>query len=225
MKTHTCKHAWGTRRSKTRNRKNKPTAIPPFAIRCCLRYPSRDFGGKDFRGKDFRADRDGQMALSSDQLRKVLGHFATGVTVVTTRRASGEPWGFTVNAFSSVSLSPPLILVCVGHSGESFQAMSEAEYFAVNFLTEDQEEVSRVFASRSPDRFDGVRHKDTANGAPLLEGCLGFLECRKTAAHEHGDHTILIGEVLTGEAHGGAPLLFYQSSYGRMETAKTVTSK
>ena len=165
------------------------------------------------------------MPLSSDQLRKILGHFATGVTVVTTRLDSGEPWGFTVNAFTSVSLSPPLVLICVDQGTESFQAMSQAEYFAVNFLAEDQEAVSRVFASKSPGRFERVPHKSSANGAPLLQGCLGFLECRKTAAHAHGDHTVLIGEVLTGEARGGSPLLFYRSAYGRMETAKTVTSE
>jgi 3-hydroxy-9,10-secoandrosta-1,3,5(10)-triene-9,17-dione monooxygenase reductase component len=165
------------------------------------------------------------MPLSSDQLRRILGHFATGVTVVTTRLASGEPWGFTVNAFTSVSLSPPLILICVDQGTESFQAMSQAEYFAVNFLAEDQEELSRVFASRFRERFEGVPHEHGANGTPLLKGCLGFLECRKTASHAHGDHTILIGEVVAGEARGGAPLLFYRSAYGRMECFKTVISE
>ena len=164
------------------------------------------------------------MPLSSEQLRKILGHFATGVTVVTTRLASGEPWGFTVNAFTSVSLSPPLILICVDHGTESFHAMSQAEFFAVNFLAEDQEELSRVFASRSRKRFQGIPHASSANGAPLLKGCLGYIECRKTASHAHGDHTILIGEVLAGEGRGGSPLLFYRSSYGRMEALKTVTS-
>jgi flavin reductase (DIM6/NTAB) family NADH-FMN oxidoreductase RutF len=168
-------------------------------------------------------EQDGPMGISSEQLRKILGHFATGVTVVTTRLASGKPWGFTVNAFTSVSLSPPLILVCVGHGGESFQVMNEAEFFAVNFLSEEQESVSRVFASRSADRFAGIPHKSSANGAPLLQGCVGYIECRKTASHAHGDHTILIGEVLAGEARGGYPLLFYASSYGRMEAARTVT--
>ena len=165
------------------------------------------------------------MPLSSEQLRKILGHFATGVTVVTTRLASGEPWGFTVNAFTSVSLSPPLVLICVADGTESSLAMSQAEYFAVNFLAEDQEELSRVFASRSRDRFQGIAHASSANGAPLLSGCLGYIECRKTASHAHGDHTILLGEVLAGEARRGAPLLFYRSSYGRMEALKTVTSE
>ena len=157
------------------------------------------------------------MPLSSQQLRKILGQFATGVTVVTMRLASGEPWGFTVNAFTSVSLTPPLVLVCVGHGSESFRAMSRAEYFAVNFLAEDQEELSRVFASRTPDRFENIPHRESSNGAPLLQDCLGFIECQKAASHEHGDHTIVIGEILTGEARAGAPLLFYGSSYGRME--------
>ncbi len=158
------------------------------------------------------------MPLSSEQLRRILGQFATGVTVVTTRLASGEPWGFTVNAFTSVSLTPPLILVCVGHGTESFQAMSQAQYFAVNFLAEDQEELSRVFASRTWDRFEHIPHRESSNGAPLLQDCLGFIECRKAASHECGDHTIVIGEILTGEARDGAPLLFYRSFYGRMET-------
>jgi flavin reductase (DIM6/NTAB) family NADH-FMN oxidoreductase RutF len=160
------------------------------------------------------------MDLTSEQLRKVLGHFATGVTVVTTRLPSGQPWGFTVNAFTSVSLSPPLILVCVDHRTESFQAMSQAQYFAVNFLAEDQEEIARVFASKMQDRFERTAYTDSPQRNPLLEGCLGYLECRKIASHAHGDHTILIGEILAAEAHGGAPLLFYRSAFGRVEPAK-----
>jgi flavin reductase (DIM6/NTAB) family NADH-FMN oxidoreductase RutF len=162
--------------------------------------------------------------LSAEQLRKVLGHFATGVTVVTTRLASGQPWGFTVNAFTSVSLTPPLILICVGHRSESFQAMSQAQYFAVNFLAEDQEEIARVFASKTRDRFEQAAYRDSSQGNPLLDGCLGYLECRKAASHAHGDHTILIGEVLAAEARGGTPLLFYRSAFGRVEPAKAAVS-
>ena len=165
------------------------------------------------------------MALSPEQLRKVLGHFATGVTVVTTRLASGQPWGFTVNAFTSVSLSPPLVLVCVGHGTESFQVMSQAEYFAVNFLAEDQEELSRVFASRSRGRFEGIPHSEGPHGAPLLDGCLGHVECRTIASHAHGDHAVLIGEVVTAEARGGAPLLFYRGSYARVEPTAVTSDK
>ena len=165
------------------------------------------------------------MAVSPEQFRKILGHFATGVTVVTTRLASGERWGFTVNSFTSVSLSPPLVLVCVDHATESFQAMRRAEYFAVNFLAEDQESVSRVFASRSPDRFRHITSSEGPHGSPLLDGCLGFVECRQIASHAHGDHTIIVGEVVEAKASGGHPLLFYRGSYTRLEPSLEPTKR
>ncbi len=165
------------------------------------------------------------MPISPDLFRKVLGHFATGVTVVTMRRPTGQPWGFTVNAFSSVSLTPPLILVCVDHRAESFQAMNESSHFAVNFLAQEQEEISSRFASKLPDRFSGVACSDGVHGSPLIAGCLGFIECKKVASHEHGDHSIIIGEVLEAEAGGGNPLLFYRGSYAKIEASlKTAKS-
>ena len=165
------------------------------------------------------------MSLSKEKFRKVLGHFATGVTVVTTRQRSGAPWGFTVNSFTSVSLSPPLILLCVDHGIESFRVMAEAEHFAVNFLAEDQEDVARRFATKSADRFRNLAYSEGGHGSPLLAGCLGFVECRKIASHPHGDHTIIIGQVLEAEAHGGNPLLFYRSSYARFEASLDPTKR
>jgi 3-hydroxy-9,10-secoandrosta-1,3,5(10)-triene-9,17-dione monooxygenase reductase component len=156
------------------------------------------------------------MPISQDLFRKVMGHFATGVTVVTVRQADGNPWGLTVNSFTSVSLTPPLVLFCVSHAAGSYAAFRDAEYFAVNLLTDGQEALSRRFASRSPDRFEGVESRQGAHGAPLLAGCLGFLECRRVAAHEHGDHTVIVGEVLAAEATGGNPLLFYRGAYARL---------
>lgn len=157
------------------------------------------------------------MPVSQKLFRKVLGHFATGVTVVTTRQRSGSPWGFTVNSFTSVSLEPPLILLCVGRGADSFQVMAKAKYFAVNFLSEKQVELSRRFASKSPDRFSNVPCSDGAHGSPLIAGCLGFVECKKVASHLHGDHTIIIGEVLEAKVDGGNPLVFYRGSYARLE--------
>ena len=156
------------------------------------------------------------MAVAKERLRKVMGYFATGVTVVTMRLPSGEPWGFTVNSFTSVSLAPPLILVCVDHGSESFQAMNRAPHFAVNILAEDQEELSRRFSAKRKDRFNHVPWSEGPHGSPLIEGCLGFLECRKVASHAHGDHTVILGEVLEARATGGNPLLFYRSSYARI---------
>jgi len=171
------------------------------------------------------SERKPAVAISPQQFRKVLGHFATGVTVVTMRLRSGEPWGFTVNSFTSVSLSPPLILVCVDHSSESFQAMSQAEHFAVNFLSEDQPEISQRFALKTADRFAGVDYTVGSHGSTLLAGSLGYVECRKVASHPHGDHTVIIGEVLEARVRGGNPLLFYRSSYARLETSLETTNR
>ena len=165
------------------------------------------------------------MPVSQELFRKVLGHFATGVTVVTMRQASGEPWGFTVSAFSSVSLEPPLVLVCVGKESTSFEPMEQASHFAVNFLTENQEEISRRFASKTPDRFSGVAYSEGAHGTPLITGCLGFVECKKVASHIHGDHAIVVGEVLEAKAEGGKPLLYYRGSYARLEPPPDVMKK
>jgi flavin reductase (DIM6/NTAB) family NADH-FMN oxidoreductase RutF len=145
-----------------------------------------------------------------------MGLFATGVTVVTLRRPSGHLWGFTVNAFTSVSLSPALVLFCVDHGIESFAVVQESEYFAVNLLSENQEEISRRFATKMGDRFEGIAYREGAHSLPLLEGCLGSLQCRALARHSYGDHTIVIGEVFQAEASGGRPLLFYRSNYPRL---------
>ena len=156
------------------------------------------------------------MAVLGDAFRKAMGLFATGVTVVTVRQRSGAPWGFTANAFTSVSLNPPLILFCVVNGGESFANVDDAEYFAVNFLAEEQEDLSRRFASRQPDRFQDVPYAEGLTGAPLLVGCLGFVECRKVAQHAAGDHTIVLAEVLDAAVGEGNPLLFFRSAYGRI---------
>jgi len=132
------------------------------------------------------------MAISTEVFRKIMGLFATGVTVITARTRAGQPWGFTVNSFTSVSLEPPLVLFCVGKGSDSFPVVEQAEYFAVNYLAEAQEEISRRFALRGADRFAGLRYREGAHRTPLLEGCLGFVECRKVAAHVAGDHTIIL---------------------------------
>jgi flavin reductase (DIM6/NTAB) family NADH-FMN oxidoreductase RutF len=159
------------------------------------------------------------MAISSDSFRKAMGSFATGVTVITTRNAAGKPWGFTVNSFASVSLNPPLVLFCVGNGGESFANVDQAEFFAVNYLTEDQEWISRQFAARGiTDRFEGVAYREGLHGTPLIEGSLGAIQCRKVASHGAGDHVIVVCEVLDAELRDGNPLLFFRSDYGRIST-------
>jgi flavin reductase ActVB len=154
--------------------------------------------------------------VSPDDFRRVLSHFATGVTIVTTRDADGRPTGLTVSAFCSVSLDPPQVLVCVDHKSQSYPALRDREHFAVNFLGDRHEEVSRRFATTRLDKFDSVAHKVSSHGVPLLEGALAQLECRTVSRHVEGDHTILVAVVEEARNGAGEPLLYYRGKYRRL---------
>lgn len=157
------------------------------------------------------------MPVDPSTFRAALGRFASGITIVTARDADGRDVGMTVSAFSSLSLNPPLILVCVDHGASVSPVLETATAFAVNVLSEDQEPVSRRFAEREVDRFDGVAYERGQLGVALLSGALAHLECRTATRHVAGDHTILIGEVVATEVHEGNPLLYYRSGYGRLD--------
>src|SRR5262249_9497515 len=133
------------------------------------------------------------MPIEKNELRRVMGHFATGVTVITTFRTSGELHGLTANAFTSVSLTPPLLLVCVDKKAESYPCFEESRVFTVNILASDQEDLSRRFAVSGGQKFEGVAYRIGANGAPILNGSLGYIECKVAAVHDAGDHTIYLG--------------------------------
>ena len=153
------------------------------------------------------------MAIEKNELRRVMGHFATGVTVITSIRSSGEMHGLTANAFTSVSLIPPLLLVCIDKKAESYPCFDESKVFTVNVLAADQEALSRRFAVTGGDKFEGVSYKVGANGAPILDGALAFLECKVTQKIDGGDHTIYIGEIEQAETKEGKPLLFFRGGY------------
>ena len=146
-------------------------------------------------------------------LRRALGCFVTGVTVVTTRDARGAPLGFTANSFASVSLDPPLVLVCVGHEVERFDVYRRCSEFAINVLGDSQRTLSSRFAMEHPDRFGGVRWRQGVHGAPILAGCIAALECATWRRIEAGDHMILIGRVLRCEDSGDRPLVYWRGSY------------
>lgn len=129
------------------------------------------------------------------QLRAALASYMTGVTVVTAVSPDGEPVGFTANSFTSVSLDPPLLLVCPGNHLSSFEVFANASHFAVNILAEGQEQVSNIFASSKDDRFAQVGWQEDANGCPLIEGAAAQFSCRLHQSVEAGDHVILIGEI------------------------------
>jgi flavin reductase (DIM6/NTAB) family NADH-FMN oxidoreductase RutF/ubiquinone/menaquinone biosynthesis C-methylase UbiE len=157
------------------------------------------------------------MAIDAVELRKVLGQFATGVTVVTTVH-EGVPQGMTANSFTSVSLDPPLVLFCADKRARSGMNVGPAGFFAVNFLGEDQRDLSDLFAGRGSDeeRAEALAHiaETSATGAPILRGALGWLDCRLDRAVDAGDHVVYFGEVLAaGAGEAGAPLLYYRGSY------------
>jgi flavin reductase (DIM6/NTAB) family NADH-FMN oxidoreductase RutF len=158
------------------------------------------------------------MSVDPTEFRHVMGRFATGVTVVTTCQGERRA-GITVNAFCSVSLEPPLVLVCVEHKNYTHDLLAESGIFAVNFLSSEQADVSRCFASQSDAKiedFCGMTTHEVATGAPVFDSCLAFVDCRLTAAYPGGDHTIFIGRVEALGSSDGVPLLYYRAQYGQL---------
>jgi len=156
-------------------------------------------------------------SIDEARFRQVLGHFATGVTVVT-GLSHDRPVGLAVNSFTSVSLKPALVAFCVGTRSVTWPDLREAGRFCVNILADDQEALSRAFATRGPDRFDGVGWRPAPSGAPILAGVLGWVDCTVDAEHEAGDHVIVVGRATgLGLEHEGRPLVFYRGGYGRFE--------
>ena len=160
------------------------------------------------------------MGISAAHLRRAMGCFATGVTVVTTRHGDCGPCGLTANAVTSVSLDPPLILVCVDKKAESYPHFGPAGVFAVNVLDEGQQAISTRFATSGGDKFAGLAYHWGDLGTPILDQRLAFLECRIVHAYEGGDHTIYVGEVERAETGGGRPLLYYRGAYGALADSR-----
>jgi 3-hydroxy-9,10-secoandrosta-1,3,5(10)-triene-9,17-dione monooxygenase reductase component len=152
----------------------------------------------------------------SAALRSALGRFATGVTLATCCDPSGGSVGLTVNSFGALSLDPPLVQWALRCESPTLPAFQAAEHFAINVLTEAQLELSRRFASSNARRFEVGRWHSGHHGCPVLAGALAVFECRKRSAERHGDHLLLIGEVLHHSGHSGSPLLFHASRYRRM---------
>ena len=150
-------------------------------------------------------------------LRDALGCFATGVTVVTCLGADGKPAGLTVNSFTSVSLDPPLLLVCIHKQSAAAATLTTAPCFAVNVLQTRQQPQSMTFAARVEDRFDQAPWSCGEAGAPILEDSLGVFECEQFAVYDGGDHHILVGRVVKASFDAGLdPLLFFRGTYRRL---------
>jgi flavin reductase (DIM6/NTAB) family NADH-FMN oxidoreductase RutF len=150
-------------------------------------------------------------------LRDALGCFATGVTVVTCLKPDGTPAGLTVNSFTSVSLDPPLLLVCIHKKATSAGALTSASHFAINVLQAGQQPASISFATRGDDRFGNTPWSCGEAGAPILQESLGVFECERYGLHDGGDHHILVGQVVKASFDAGVdPLLYFRGRYRRL---------
>ena len=154
--------------------------------------------------------------VSKDEFRTAVGHFATGVTVITTIDDHGQPHAMTANSFTSVCLEPPVVLVCVAHGTNTFGFLEKAGRFGVNILRQEQEELGAYFAKRPEDRPGGVdvSYSPGKDGVPYLDNSMVFLGCHVIGAHIYGDHTIFLGEVEEIQQYdAGQPLMFYRSRW------------
>jgi 3-hydroxy-9,10-secoandrosta-1,3,5(10)-triene-9,17-dione monooxygenase reductase component len=170
----------------------------------------------DPAGFDMNGDSDappGRVIADGALFRRILGHFATGIVVVTAHDT--EPIGMTCQSFSSVSLDPPLVMFCPAHSSQTWPRIREVGIFAVNILAADQEAICRKFAVSGADKFTGVAWSPGLTGAPILSGVIAHIECRLEAVMVGGDHDIVTARPLyVGEGPRLAPLLFFRSQYG-----------
>ena len=151
--------------------------------------------------------------VSSELFRRACALFPTGVAVVTTRASDGAPHGLTVNAFCSLSLRPPLVLVAIDRICSVLETFETSGYFAINFLSQDQRDLSVRFSEVPEGRFAGVAWAPGAEGAPLIDGAIGSIECRTKDIIDAGDHRALIGEVVAATVGEGDPLVFFRSHY------------
>jgi flavin reductase (DIM6/NTAB) family NADH-FMN oxidoreductase RutF len=163
-------------------------------------------------------------AVSSAEFREIMGSFPTGVTVITTLDEAGRPIGLTASAVSSVSLSPPQLLICLGSDRYTARAVTSRGRFVVNFLGGDQQAVAERFARHADDKFAGLPVRAGEDGLPLIEGALAHAECVVTKAMPAGDHTVFVGLVVRGTAGQGAPLMYFRRHYGEWRTPDGETS-
>jgi flavin reductase (DIM6/NTAB) family NADH-FMN oxidoreductase RutF len=155
------------------------------------------------------------MSISSDDFKLALGRWATGVTVVTARDGD-KVHGMTVSAFTEVSLSPPLVLLCADKGTNTLPFIEAGQAFGVNVLARDQDAISNKFASKKEEwtRFEGLDYESGTTGAPLLAGVVSNFDCKLVATHDHGDHIVLVGEVVELRTFDRPPLLYFSGAYG-----------
>ncbi len=168
---------------------------------------------------------DNAARIDADHYRQTLGRFATGVTVVTTA-FQGRLSGFTANSFTSVSINPPLVLVCPNNSSGTLGPISWSRTFCINVLSVGQLDLARIFASRGREKddvFEEIAHRPGQMGAPIFADSLAWIDCKLTATYPGGDHVILVGEVMALDSKEGTPLLYFQSHYNSLPEPYQIT--
>ena len=158
------------------------------------------------------------LRVTGEQFRRACGRFATGVTIATVLDAAGAPHGLTVSSFTSVSLEPPLVLICLGHDVTTISHFRSATHFGINVLADDQQVLSERFARKGRDRFDRIQWHPGATGVPLLAGSLAEMEFAIQRRVEMGDHDVFVGKMVHARVAEGAPLIHFASCYHRLKT-------
>ena len=154
--------------------------------------------------------------MEAEEFKRILGHWGSGVAIVASRKADGKPCGLTANAVASVSLEPPLVLVCIERNADTHDCVRATGFFSVNMLDSSQERLARRFSAwEVTTKFEGIAFHPETTGAPILDAALAWVDCRVRAQHEGGDHSIFVGEVVAGDAREGTPLIYYRGGYGR----------
>lgn len=154
------------------------------------------------------------MSEKKDTFKKIMGHYPTGVTIVTSLNQHDKPIGITVNSFASVSLEPLMLLWCIDRGVSTFQDFCSADKFAVHILASDQADACWAFAGKSPNRFSTVNWNLSENNLPIISGALGVLQCQTVNRIDAGDHVVLIGEVISLKKYNKAPLLYFNRKVG-----------
>jgi flavin reductase (DIM6/NTAB) family NADH-FMN oxidoreductase RutF len=155
-------------------------------------------------------------AVTGEEFRRACSRFATGVTIASVMDRQGTPHGLTVSSFTSVSLDPPLVLICLGHQVTVIESFRTAADFGINVLSEEQRDLSERFARKGHDRFTGVKWHPGVSGVPLLDGALAAIECKLHQRFTSGDHDILVGQMLRAQVTEGHPLIHFASRYRRL---------
>jgi flavin reductase (DIM6/NTAB) family NADH-FMN oxidoreductase RutF len=160
-----------------------------------------------------------EVGVTSAEFRRACGRFATGVAIASVLDAQGTPHGLTVSSFTSASLEPPLILICLGHRVSAIDAFRASAHFGINVLAENQRDLAERFSRKGQDRFDALNWRRGETGVPILAGVLAAIECAVRQRFTAGDHDVFVGEMVGARVAGGAPLIHFASHYRRLDTS------